>query len=92
MITKTYAYDERLELIKVCIESGISELQAIKEIDQSFNDLSVFELTYEKNERGVFYKYYKNGKKISCNDLSPLEKSYTHESFHDFMKLCGDII
>lgn len=92
MLTKKYVYDEKMELIKSCIVEGkMTESEASELIDSSFNDLNVFEFTYEKNERGTFYKYYKNGEKISCNDLSPLERSYTHELFNDFMRLCDDI-
>lgn len=91
MITKTYVHDERLELIKECVNNGMTEETAVQEIDSSFNNLSVFEFVYEKNENGTFYKYYKNGEKISCNDLSPLEISYTHDPFNNFMKLSGDI-
>ena len=90
-IIKKYIYDEKKELLKECINAGMSENDSLMFIEVQNNNYSIFEFIYIRNEKGTFYKYFKNGEKISCNDLTPLEKSYTHKPFNDFMKCVGDL-
>lgn len=88
---KKYIYDEKKELLKECVNAGMSENDSLMFIENQNENYNIFKFVYIKKERGTFYNYFKNGEKISCNDLTPLEKSYTHKPFNDFMKCVGDL-
>ena len=91
IFTKKYIYDEKKELLKECVNAGMSENDSLMFIENQNENYNIFEFVYIKKERGTFYNYFKNGEKISCNDLTPLEKSYTHKPFNDFMKCVGGL-